>query len=93
MPTVYKLDEWLVCRCKHTWDVHHHGVVLNPEYNDYPLNINGCIAEECEYNQFEGYFVPKDKEKAMCRCNNFVPRSFNVLKLVNEWRKKHGQAV
>jgi hypothetical protein len=86
---VYKLDENLQCKCGHKWIDHHHGVVQNPEYYDYPLTINGCIGEECEYNQFEGYFSPRHGEKVMCLCNNFKPRSLNVQKLVNQWRKEH----
>ena len=91
--TVYKLDENLICRCGHTWEDHHHGCVMNMEYADYPLNIRGCIAQECEYNQRYGQFMPRKGEKKMCICSNFVPRSHNVMKIVNEWRRKHGQNV
>jgi hypothetical protein len=87
---VYKLDENLVCWCGHTWEDHHHGCVMNPEYFDYPLTIRGCIAQECEYNQRYGVYTPKKGEKA-CDCPNFKPRAHNVKKLVQEWRKAHGQ--
>jgi hypothetical protein len=89
--TVYKLDENLMCRCGHTWEEHHHGVVMNKEYFDFPLTIMGCIAQECEHNQTNGKWYLNKGEKKYCGCNNFVPRSFNVLKLVKEWRHKHGQ--
>ena len=86
---VYTLDEHLVCVCGHEWDDHHHGVVVNKAYFDYPLTIMGCIGEECEYNQFEGYFAPRHGEKIMCTCSIFKPRARNVQKLVDEWNKKH----
>lgn len=86
---VYKLDENLVCRCGHTWENHHHGCVMNNKYATYPLNLNGLIAQECEYNQMEGYFMPQKGEKTMCKCSSFKPRSHNVQKLVNEWIKTH----
>ena len=87
--TVYKIDENLICRCGHTWEDHHHGVVMNPLYFDYPLTIRGCIAQECEYNQRYGVYSPKKGEKP-CKCNNFKPRAHNVQKIVNEWVKLHG---
>ena len=87
----HTLDETLMCRCGHRWSDHHHGCVMNSEYYDYPLTINGCIAEECEYNQMEGYFAPRKNEKTMCKCPNFKPRAHSVQKLVNEWRKNHDE--
>lgn len=86
---VYPLDEHLICRCGHEWEDHHRGCVLNKDYFDYPLTIGGCIAQECEYNQFEGYFAPRHGEKTMCKCNQFHPRARNVQRLVDEWVKKH----
>jgi len=87
--TVYKIDENLECKCGHTWEDHHHGCVMNPEYFDYPLTIRGCIGQECEYNQRYGQFIPRFGEKEMCECSNFKPKSRNVQKIVNEWVKKH----
>lgn len=85
---VYKLDENLVCTCGHKWSEHHHGVVQNPKYFDYPLTIQGLLAEECEHDQVNGeYFVKKEKA---CMCMNFKPRARNVQKLVDEWVKLHG---
>jgi hypothetical protein len=88
---VYKLDEHLLCRCGHEWEEHHHGVVMNLAYNDYPLNIRGCIAQECEHNQVNGEYFLNKGEKKYCKCNNFSPRSYNVLKIVKAWRVAHGQ--
>lgn len=86
---VYTIDEHLLCKCDHEWEDHHHGVILNPEYADYPLNIRGCIGQECEYNQFEGYFAPRKDEKIMCTCFSFRPRAINVQKIVAIWNAKH----
>ena len=83
---VYKLDENLECRCGHIWEEHHHGVVQNPEYFDYPLTINGCIAEECEHNQVNGQYFGKREET--CYCNGFKPRATNVQRILDEWVKK-----
>jgi hypothetical protein len=86
---VHKLDENLRCYCKHTWDEHHHGCVMNPEYFEYPLTIMGCIAQECEHNQTNGEWYLNKGEKKYCRCNSFRPSSTYVQKLVKEWREKH----
>ena len=68
-------------------------MVMNSEYLTYPLVFGGMIAGECEYTQVNGsYFLPKD-EKKFCMCDNFKPRAFTVRKMVDEWRRKHGQAV
>jgi hypothetical protein len=88
--TIYKLDENLLCTCRHTWDEHHHGVVMNMQYNDYPLNIQGLIAQECEHNQVNGEYFYNRGEKKYCMCNGFKPRARNVQKLVDEWVKLHG---
>lgn len=90
---IYKLDEHLKCRCGHRWEEHHHSCVLNPEYFDYPLNIQGCIAQECEHSQTNGVYFKVKGDKEYCMCNNFVPRARNVMALVNEWRRSHGQAI
>ena len=86
---IYSLDEQLVCTCGHKWANHHHGVVMNKSYVDYPLNIHGLIAEECEYNQRYGYFLPRPGDKTMCTCSLFKPRALNVRKIVAEWNKAH----
>lgn len=86
---VHDLNENLMCRCGHTWEQHHHGVVMNPLYADYPLTIRGCIAEECEYNQVNGGYFSRNDEKEYCGCNLFKPSSHNVQKLVDEWVKTH----
>lgn len=87
--TVYKLDENLVCRCGHLWEEHHHGCVMNPKYDTYPLNITGLIAQECEHNQVNGEYFLNRGETKYCHCNSFKPRSHNVQKLVDEWVKKN----
>lgn len=86
---VYKLDENLECKCGHTWEEHHHGCVLNPEYFDYPLTIRGCIAQECEHNQVNGEYFLNKGEKTYCECSHFKPRSRNVQGILDEWVKKH----
>jgi hypothetical protein len=86
---VYRLDENLECKCGHKWGEHHHGCIMNIEYSDYPLNINGLIAQECEHSQTNGEYFYKKGEKEYCMCQNFKPRSKNVQKIVNEWIKKH----
>jgi len=87
---VYKLDENLTCWCGHSWEEHHHGAVMNPQYFDYPLTIGGMIANECEHSQVNGSYFLRKGEKKHCLCNNFKPRARNVQKLVDEWVKKHG---
>lgn len=87
---VYKLDENLVCYCGHKWEEHHHGVVMNPNYATYPLNIHGLIAQECEHNQVNGEYFLNRGEKKFCRCDGFKPRARNVQKLLNEWVKVNG---
>src|SRR5258707_12689443 len=88
---VYKLDGGLICRCGHIWEEHHQGIVMNKEYLDFPLVIRGHIAQECEHNQLNGTYFLNKGEKKVCMCNNFVPRSNNVMKIVKEWRRNHGQ--
>lgn len=84
---VYNLDEHLICRCGHEWEEHHHGCVMNPKYFDYPLNIQGIIAQECEHNQTNGEYFLNKGEKKHCKCGNFKPRARNVQKLVDDWVK------
>ena len=88
---VRKLDRTLMCWCGHDWEEHHHGVVMNKEYFDYPLNIDGCIAQECEHNQVNGEYFLRKGEKTYCECPGFRPRSGYVKNLVKAWRKAHGQ--
>lgn len=85
---VRKLDRNIMCFCKHSFDVHHHGCVQNPEYFDYPLCIEGVIGQECEYNQRYGQYFPKKGEKP-CKCNNFRPSSTYIKGLVKAWQAKH----
>ena len=43
------------CICGHSWEDHHHGAVLNPDYpsDDHAQGIHaGWLAEECEYYGF-----------------------------------------
>src|SRR6266436_3305162 len=87
MSIIYDLDENLVCKCNHIWDNHHQGVVMNPEYADYPLNIHGCIAQECEETQVNGEYFGKPED--YCDCNHFKPRARKVQELVDAWVKIH----
>jgi len=86
---VYALDENLICTCGHKWEEHHHGCVMNPEYFDYPLTIQGLIAQECEHNQVNGEYFMNKGDKKYCKCPGFKPRARNVQKLVDEWNKNH----
>jgi hypothetical protein len=47
-----------ICTCGHTFDDHHHGVVMNIEplksRNEEYKMIHGVVGEECEAEQFEG---------------------------------------
>lgn len=85
---VRELNDQIKCFCKHTFEEHHHGVVMNPEYADYPLNINGVIGQECEHSQVNGQYFKSKKEKP-CMCSNFRPSSWVIQKLVKEWHAKH----
>ena len=86
---VYNLDEKLICYCGHIWEEHHHGCVMNQEYFDHPLTIQGLMAQECEHNQVNGsYFLDKG-EKGYCECQNFKPRAYYVQNLVKGWVKRH----
>jgi hypothetical protein len=91
MSTVYTLDENLMCWCGHSWEEHHSGCVMNKDYVDYPLNIDGCIAQECEHNQVNGEYFLRRGEKKYCMCRGFHPRARNVQKMVDEWVKKHDE--
>lgn len=86
---VYKLDRELRCTCGHSHEEHHGGCVMNPEYLDYPLNIDGIVGQECEHNQNEGHYWLNKGDKKVCKCNGFKPRSTYVKNLVKEWREKH----
>ncbi len=77
-----------ICLCKHTWEDHHHGCVLNEDYYGHPLVIRGCMAQECEYNQRYGIYTPKKGEKA-CKCPNFKPKSKVLQDKVAGWRKSY----
>lgn len=89
---VYNLDNKLVCTCGHTFEEHHHGIVMNPDYYSHPLCINGVMGQECEHNQVNGEYFMNKGDKTYCMCPNFKPRARNVQKLVDEWRKKsHGR--
>jgi hypothetical protein len=85
---VRKMDYDSRCFCGHKFENHHHGCVMNPEYFDYPLNVDGVIGQECEYNQRYGQYFPKRGEKP-CRCANFRPSSKYIQQLVKEWHEKH----
>lgn len=86
---VHKLDENLRCYCKHTWDEHHRGCVMNQEYFDYPLTIMGCVAQECEHNQVNSEYFLNKGEKKHCVCNSFRPSSTYVQRLIKQWHEKH----
>lgn len=61
------------CICGHSWDDHHHGVILNPQ----PLvdreeeyrNVDGILGEECEATQFEGMRISLSEPE--CYCMNY----------------------
>ena len=39
-----------VCKCGHSWDEHHLGIVLNMEY--YEATREGYVPQECEHYGF-----------------------------------------
>ena len=84
---VRKMDYDSRCYCGHTFDDHHHGCIMNPEYFDYPIQVNGSMGQECEHDQVNGeYFVSREKA---CKCNNFRPSSAYLQRLKKEWIAKH----
>jgi len=85
---VREINRDITCTCSHSWEDHHHGCVMNLEYETYPLNIDGCIGQECEYNQRYGVYFPKKGEKP-CMCSNFKPRSGYIKKCVKAWIEAH----
>jgi len=85
---VRQIDRDIIGTCSHSWEDHHHGCVMNLEYETYPLNIDGCIGQECEYNQRYGQYFPKKGEKP-CMCSNFKPRSMYIKNLVKAWIEAH----
>lgn len=86
---VRTIDENILCFCKHPWEDHHHGCVMNPEYYDYPLTIRGCIGQECEWNQVNGQYFLRKGEKKYCKCDSFRPSSKYIQRLVKEWQDNH----
>jgi len=84
---VRKMEYETLCTCRHTFEEHHGGCIMNPEYFDFPIQVNGVLGQECEHDQVNGqYFVKREKA---CKCNNFNPASTYLRKLADEWREEH----
>lgn len=66
------------CTCGHTWDDHHHGVVMNPKYQHHPLTYHGVMAQECEATQTNGQWHD-DKIEGRCYCGHYEARDLNML--------------
>lgn len=61
------------CQCGHSWESHHHSIIMNPAYptEDHTQGIcNGVGAEECEETQSNGEWLV-EKEEDLCRCGNY----------------------
>ena len=61
------------CMCGHSWEDHHHGCILNPnwpgESHDNGI-CRGVGAGECEATQFEGRYIGL-MGGAMCACEGY----------------------
>lgn len=67
------------CLCGHTWDDHHHGCVMNPDYYDSPMTFQGLMAQECEATQTNGDWHSEDPADH-CHCSNYEPNDFDLIK-------------
>jgi len=84
---VRKMDYDSRCFCGHKFEEHHGGCIMNQEYFDYPIQVQGIMGQECEHDQVNGqYFVKREKA---CKCSNFRPSSKYIQQLVKEWHEKH----
>ena len=55
------------CVCGHSWDDHHHGMVLNPKFIDDYRVVDGCLGEECEATQLHGVVIKTPE----CHCPTY----------------------
>lgn len=78
----------LKCECGHSWERHHHGCVMNIDYAEYPLALNGVIAQECEQHEVNGNPLLKDMRKA-CRCGRFKPIDKEWIRRIAQWKANH----
>jgi hypothetical protein len=85
------IDQRLMCYCGHAWFVHRHNRVVNPEYLDHPLTIQGLQALECEHSPVDWKYFPDKGEKTYCQCPGFKPRSRVAINLIRDWRKKQDE--
>lgn len=72
------------CLCKHTWEDHHHGCVMNPKYFDHPLTFTGMIAQECEATQTNGDWH-SDDESERCYCSTYHPDNLELIRAAFEY--------
>ena len=63
------------CKCGHSWENHHHGIIMNPSYppEDHKNgSCRGVKAQECEATQTNGEWH-SDDESQHCYCQNYEP--------------------
>lgn len=64
------------CKCGHSWEDHHHGCIMNPNYptEDHARGICRAVgAQECEATQINGEWIV-DKEEDKCYCPQYKPK-------------------
>lgn len=74
------------CTCGHSWEDHHHGCIMNPEFPGecHPFGIcRGVTGDECEATQFEGRYTGLKGGK-MCVCQGYA----NCETLLMPWQAK-----
>jgi hypothetical protein len=70
-----------ICKCGHTWDAHHLGIVANTEY--YEETGEPYFPQECEYfgfNELGGLQPSKDKdgqEQWVDHCFSYIDKLDN----------------
>ena len=73
-----------ICVCRHPWDEHHLGVVLNQEY--YEATKEGNVPQECEhygFNEMGGLDA-----KGRPHCGNYRDRGIKKRKQTKTKRTK-----
>ncbi len=61
------------CKCGHTWENHHHGCIMNPNYptdaHDYGI-CSALGAQECERTEVNGNRIRENEPE--CLCGHYV---------------------
>lgn len=61
-----------ICKCGHSWEDHHLGVVMNEEYRK--ATNEACVPEECEhfgFNETGGLMFDSSTRKWLDHCHRY----------------------